>query len=240
MPFASSSPSPRKPSSENVAVVVIDVRAAQAGLAPAGPVIITRSQPPIPLFEPALNLLQTILVGGHASRLNRALVEEKKLAVAIGGGWSEGFDANVFFHSCNAARRGVDLKFERGWDAELATIVEHGVSEAELRRANMAAADFWRGVSTIDGKARLLGEYAVMRGDYRLLFAAPEAYERVTRAGVASIARQVFNPDKRTVGVLLPSAGDESVTGPLRSRLSRRSARACVFRPTCVRRSPTA
>jgi zinc protease len=63
-------------------------------------------------------------------------------------------------------------------------------------------------VSTIDGKARLLGEYAVMRGDYALLFAAPEAYERVTRADVARIARQVFNPDKRTIGVLLPSGGD--------------------------------
>jgi zinc protease len=48
-----------------------------------------------------------------------------------------------------------------------------------------------------------------MRGDYALLFAAPEAYERVTRADVARIARQVFNPDKRTVGVLLPTGGEE-------------------------------
>ena len=48
-----------------------------------------------------------------------------------------------------------------------------------------------------------------MRGDYQLLFAAPEAYESVTRADVARIARQVFNPDKRTVGVLLPSGGEE-------------------------------
>ena len=74
--------------------------------------------------------------------------------------------------------------FERALDVELARIVQDGVTEPELRRAkNLAAADFWRGVSTIDGKARLLGEYAVMHGDYRLLFTAPAAYERVTRVG---------------------------------------------------------
>ncbi len=73
------------------------------------------------------------------------------------------------------------------------------MTEQELRRAkNLAAADFWRGVSTIDGKARLLGEYAVMHGDYRLLFTAPAAYERVTRSDVAAIARAVFDPARRT------------------------------------------
>jgi len=161
-------------------------------------------------LEPALNILQTILVGGHAARLHRALVEEKQLAVAIGGGWSEGFDANIFVLHAVLPEGGSAAEFEQALDAELAAIVNDGVTEQELRRAkNMAAADFWRGVSTIDGKARLLGEYALMRGDYQLLFAAPEAYESVTRADVARIARQVFNPDKRTVGVLLPSGGEE-------------------------------
>jgi zinc protease len=160
--------------------------------------------------EPALNLLQTILVGGHAARLHRGLVEEQKRAVGIGGGWSEGFDANVFvLHAILPAGASVP-DFERALDGELERIVSHGVSEQELRRAkNFAAADFWRGVSTIDGKARLLGEYAVMHGDYRRLFAAPDAYEAVTREDVAGIAAQVFNPDRRTVGVLQPQGGEE-------------------------------
>ena len=162
-------------------------------------------------LEPALNILQTILVGGHASRLNRALVEEKKLAVAIGGGWSEGFDANVFVIHATLPAGGSVPDLEHALDAELEHIVKDGVTAQELRRAkNLVAADFWRGVSTIDGKARLLGEYAVMHGDYKRLFAAPDAYERVTREDVASIARQVFNADKRTVGVLRPQGGEAS------------------------------
>jgi zinc protease len=59
-------------------------------------------------------------------------------------------------------------------------------------------------LSTIDGKARLLGEYAVLHGDYRLLFAAPERYQSVTREQLLAVARQVFHPERRTVGVLQP------------------------------------
>jgi zinc protease len=135
---------------------------------------------------PALNLLQTILTEGDAARLHRALVEERKLAVEVGSGWSEGFDPNSY--------------------SVYATLAE-GASSSEFEQArakHQVAASFWRGVSTIDGKARLLGEYAVLHGDFHKLFAAPDAYERVTAADVLAVAREVFKPEHRTVGVLLP------------------------------------
>ncbi|MGH8230670.1 MAG: M16 family metallopeptidase, partial [Steroidobacteraceae bacterium] len=155
--------------------------------------------------EPALNLLQTILVSGHAARLNRSLVEQQKLAVAIGGGWSEGFDPNVFYLHATLPEGGSISDFERSLDAELERLVQGGVTEQELKRAkNLFAADFWRAVSTIDGKARLLGKYAVLHADYQRLFGAPDAYQAVTREQVAAIARQVFQADKRTIGELLP------------------------------------
>jgi len=155
--------------------------------------------------EPALNILQTILAGGDASRLHRSLVEEQELAVAIGGGWAEGFDPNVFMLHATLPEGGDLEALQSALDAQLAQLVEEGVTEAELRRAkNMVAADFWRGVSTIEGKARLLGEYTVMHGDHRLLFSAPETYERVTREQVQSVARTVFDAERRTVGMLRP------------------------------------
>jgi zinc protease len=165
--------------------------------------------------QPALNLLQTILVGGDASRLHRALVEQKKLAVMIGAGWPEGLDPNIFSIGATLPAAGSVEDFESALDEELARLIRDGVSERELRRAkNIAAADFWRGASSIDGKARLLGEYAVMHHDYRLLFTAPEAYQRVTREDVARIAQQVFNPARRTVGVLKPQDGDQPGAQP--------------------------
>jgi zinc protease len=155
--------------------------------------------------EPALNILQNILVGGDASRLHRSLVEQQRLAVAIGGGWAEGFDPNVFMLQATLAEGGELEALQAALDAQLARVVRDGVTEAELRRAkNMVAADFWRGVSTIDGKARLLGEYTVMHGDHRLLFAAPEIYESVTREQVQQVAAAVFDPERRTIGMLRP------------------------------------
>src|SRR5712671_2771004 len=106
--------------------------------------------------------------------------------------------------------RSTAAEFEQALYAELAHLLEAGVTPAELSRArNQVAAAFWRGVSTLDGKARLLGEYGVLHGDYRKLFAAPEAYERVSAAEVLAVARDVFKPQQRTVGVLLPRTGVE-------------------------------
>jgi zinc protease len=156
--------------------------------------------------QPALNLLQAILVGGDASRLHRSLVEERRVAVAVAAGWPEGFDPNIFSVHATLPAQGSVQAFESALDAELSKLVTHGVTKRELQRAqNIAAVDFWRGASTMDGKARLLGEYAVIHRDYRLLFDAPDAYQRVTCDDVNQIARYVFNPDRRTVGVLQAS-----------------------------------
>ncbi len=132
-------------------------------------------------------------------------MEQQRLAVAIGGGWSEGFDPNVFVLQATLPEDGELEALQTALDAELARLLREGVSEAELKRAkNLAAADFWRGVATLDGKARLLGEYTVLHGDHRLLFSAPERYESVTGAELLEVARAVFAPERRTVGLLKP------------------------------------
>ncbi|MFT3906465.1 MAG: pitrilysin family protein [Steroidobacteraceae bacterium] len=157
---------------------------------------------------PALNILQTILVGGDASRLHRSLVEEQKLAVEIDGGWPEGFDPSLFSFYATLPEGGSTEKLERALNAELDKLLKDGVTDKELARArNQVAAGFWSGVASIDGKARMLGEYAAIHGDYKALFTAPAAYDAVTREQVLAVARDVFKPEERTVGVLVPQAG---------------------------------
>jgi zinc protease len=68
----------------------------------------------------------------------------------------------------------------------------------------MAAVAFWKKLSTIDGKAQLLGEYEIFHGDWAKLFAAPDELERVTIEDVRAVAREVLNASRRTVGVLIP------------------------------------
>jgi zinc protease len=158
---------------------------------------------------PAVNLLLSILVDGDSSRLHRALVEEKQLAIEVGGHWQEGFDPGLLWLFLTLPEGSQVAEVQAAVDAELAAIAEHGVTDAELARAkNMTAAGFWKKLATIDGKAQLLGEYEVFHGDWLKLFDAPAQVDRVTRAEVQAVAREILDKRRRTVGVLLPEEGD--------------------------------
>jgi zinc protease len=156
---------------------------------------------------PAVNLLMSVLVEGDSSRLHRSLVETQKLAIDVGGYWHEGFDPSLAWFLLTLPEAGDVAALERAFDAEIARVVADGVTEGELARAkNLAAASFWKSIATIDGKARMLGEYEVIRGDWQQLFAAPARYEAVTREQVQAAAREILQRRKRTVGTLLPPA----------------------------------
>ncbi len=155
---------------------------------------------------PALNLLLSILVDGDSSRLHRRLVEERQIAVEVSGHWHEGFDPGLLWLYLTLPE-GADVeRAQHAVDHELAEVVRNGVSAAELGRAkNMTAAAFWRKLATIDGKAQLLGEYEVFHGNWLKLFDAPRLSDRVSQAQVQSVAHELLERRRRTVGVLVPS-----------------------------------
>ena len=156
----------------------------------------------------AVRLLLTMLVEGEAARLNRLLVEQLKLAVEVGGEWHEGFDAGLFWLHVTLPEGGSARAVRAALDAELASLIDRGVSAAELQRAkSLASAAHFRHLATLDGKAHLLGEYAVLRGGWRMLFDAPARYAALTRAHVQAAARTLLDPRRRTVGQLIPIGG---------------------------------
>jgi len=156
---------------------------------------------------PALELLARILTDGDASRLHRALVEDGKVAISVNSHVEAGFDPGLVWFLL-ALPAGTDPHVAEGvFDAELERLARDGVTQTELDRArNQALADFWRTLTTIDGKAQMLGTYEVLRGGYERLFEAPAAYERVTREDVQTLARELLRRTNRTVGVLGPSS----------------------------------
>jgi zinc protease len=154
---------------------------------------------------PALNLLMSILVDGDASRLYRQLVENHKVIVDLGGHWHEGFDPALLWLYFTLPEGSEPQAVQPIIDAELARVANEGVTPEELRRAkSMVAVSFWKKLSTIDGKAQLLGEYEIFHGDWAKLFTAPGEFERVTAADVQAVAREVLDTNHRTVGILLP------------------------------------
>jgi zinc protease len=154
----------------------------------------------------ALAVLLSILSDGDSSRLHRALVEEARVAIQVRAMHDPGFDPSLAWVLVDLPPGGDLAKTEGLLSAQLARVAREGVTDAELRKAkNIAVADFWRSLETINGRAQALGRAEVFEGDYRRLFDTPQRYEAVTREQVRKVAARVFAPDNRTVGVLVPT-----------------------------------
>ena len=152
---------------------------------------------------PAINLLMSVLTEGNSSRLHRLLVEEKQVAIQVGGYFAEGFDPGLTWLQLTLPTGARVAEVEKVLDAALDEVVARGVTDAELTRAkNLYASSFWKELTTINGKASLLGQFEVFEGDYRKLFDSPATYEKVTREDLQKAAALVFQKNRRTVGVL--------------------------------------
>jgi zinc protease len=159
--------------------------------------------------QPALDLLARILTDGDASRLHRVLVEERKLAISADSYTESGFDPGLVWFFLSLPAEGDVEKAETVFTQEIERVIKDGVTAEEVARArNQALADFWRALSTINGKAQTIGEYAVLRGGHERLFDAPKAYESVTPADIQKLAGELLRTSNRTVGVLAAAASD--------------------------------
>jgi zinc protease len=157
-----------------------------------------------PDFVP-LSVLEYILLRGQSSRLYQRLVDQQQLANSVSGGQSPHLDPFLFEIDVQP-RSGVETeRVEKALYTELDKLRTDLIEERELQKAkNTAVADFYRSIKTIDGKANVLGTYDVIFGDYRKLFSAVEQIHQVSREQVRSVAQKYFNPQHRTVGVLIP------------------------------------
>jgi zinc protease len=162
----------------------------------------------------ALELLMSVLAQGESSRLHLRLVEEEQVAINVGSVFYQTFDPHLVWLMAELPPGGDVARVEKLLDEELAKVREKGVTEAELRKAkNITVADFWRGLETNSHRAQLLGAYESYQGNWRKLFEAPARYEQVTREQVRKVAQRIFDSNRRTVGVLVPTAEEPAGQG---------------------------
>ncbi len=158
-----------------------------------------------------LKLLLRILVDGEASRLWRSLVERQRVAISVGGWQDAGFDPGLVYIYATLAAGDDPSLFESSLLAELERLVESSVTEEELQRArSLVLADYWRQLSTIAGKASLLGDFDVVHGSYEKLFELPERIDDITADDLAAVAGQVFTRQRMTLGVVEPTQASDT------------------------------
>jgi zinc protease len=153
----------------------------------------------------ALDVLQALLTQGNSSRLYKKLVRDLGIAINVDASFSWSIDPNLFYF---------DIKMKPGEDtatgeeavySELEAIAEKGVSEAELERVkNTLEADFIRSMQRVNGKARKIGSYEILFGDYRMIPRIPGLYRAVTNDDIKRVVKTYFAEKSRNVITLVP------------------------------------
>ena len=159
----------------------------------------------------ALELMNAILSSGNSSRLYKSLVDEQQLATSVFSYMPESFDPNLLYFYAVAGGEVEESQLEASLLSELERLKAEGVSERELQKVkNQKLMELYRTLETINGKANTLGTYELYFGDYKKMFSAPQAYEKVTAADIRRVAKKYLTQNNRTVGVLKDLSEEET------------------------------
>ena len=157
-----------------------------------------------PDFLP-LQALRRILIFGHSSRLYHRLIDRDQSAIEVKADLSLSLDPTLFVFTCQAKEGGDTRAIETALYAELERLQREGVTEREMQKArNAMLVELYDQLKTMDGQSHVLGNYEIFFGDYRKLFAADRALNKMTREEVRQVARKYFLENNRTVATLVP------------------------------------
>lgn len=154
----------------------------------------------------ALQILAEILAGSADSRLHKALVLDKKLALSVGAGYSPSALGLSEFGVYANPKPGVAIgDIEAAVEAELHRLLEHGVEAEEVAQAarRMQASAIYS-QDSLSGPANIVGTALAIGRSLDEVAAWPDKLGAVTPAEVAAAARAVLVERNSATGILLP------------------------------------
>lgn len=183
-------------------------------------IIIGYHKPNIDIMAPdnaVFNAISSLLSEGRSSRLNRALVRDKQVAVDAGGfpGMpGEKYPGLFLFYAITAPGKSND-EAEKALQAEIDRLIGEPVAAAELEGVKKRArANMLRGLDDNMGLAMELGQTCGLTGDWRNVFKRLENLNAVTPADVQRVAKATFTGANKTVAILEPLETAANQTAP--------------------------
>lgn len=153
----------------------------------------------------ALDVLQKVLAGGRSSRLHRKLVRELDIASKVSIYFPWRIDPNLFVFKVKMKSGRSTVEAEEAVYAAIDSIMTEGITGRELARAkNVLEAEFVRSMQTVNGRARKIGRYEMLLGNYQEILRVQECYRAITLNDVRAVTERYFHPSKRSVVTLLP------------------------------------
>jgi predicted Zn-dependent peptidase len=155
----------------------------------------------------ALSMLTTLLADGASSRMNKALVDNKQLAVASAAIPLPLEDPGLFI-AFGIANLGVNVDdLEEAMQQEINKVKEDLIGETELQKIrNQVENDFISSNSMMAGIAESLAEYYLIYGNTNLINTELEKFLAVTREDIRRVANEYLVNDNRVVLHWLPNS----------------------------------
>ncbi|MGH7773642.1 MAG: M16 family metallopeptidase [Candidatus Binatia bacterium] len=154
----------------------------------------------------ALDLLTVILAGGRSSRLYQDLVYHRRIARNVDADYAGLYvDSTTFSITAQVMPEKDPAEVEGAIDNLLSRVRSEPVSNRELEKAkNQVEAAFIFGQDSIFGQAMRIGHYE-SSARWQLLDSYLEGIRKVAVQDILKAAKQYLDPDRRTVGILIPA-----------------------------------
>jgi zinc protease len=170
----------------------------------------------------ALEMLSAILDGNEAARLPKNLVKTQRIAVSAGAGYDSTSRGPALFTLTGSPSDAHSVaELEAGLRAEIAQVIESGVTAEELARAKaqVIAAQIYKRDSMF-AEAMEIGQMETVGFSWRDIDRMLEQLKSVTAAEVQAAAKAIFNDDSLTVAELDPQPLPDTPRkrGPVGSR----------------------
>ena len=153
----------------------------------------------------ALDVLAGVLSGGKSARIYKSLIDEQRIALSAGAGYSNIMRYPYIFYLYGTAMPGREIRdVENALYAEVEKIKNDPPSDREAQKAkNQLEADFIMGQDSLFYQAMLTAQFELI-GDRTLKDRYIEGIRKVTPSDVQRVANIYLVEDKRTVGTLIP------------------------------------
>lgn len=164
-----------------------------------------------PQFAPGdgeLDLLASALADGSASRLDRALVQQQRIAQNVSCNQASGLLSSLFYISATGMPGVSAAQLEAAIDAVLVQCLAEGVSSEEVQRAvNKHEAEFAAGMQDLLSRADLLNQYESAFGNPAGFTRDLARYRSATPASVMEAAHNCLHLGRRGILAVLPKGG---------------------------------
>jgi zinc protease len=154
----------------------------------------------------ALDLLSVILASGRSSRLYQDLVYNKQIATGVDADYDGvSIGPAIFSFTAQVMPDKQQTEVENAIDKVIAQVRSEPVSDRELEKAkNQVEAAFVFGQDSIFGQALRIGQFESV-AKWQFINAYLPGIRAVTAADVLRVAKKYLDPDRRTVGTLVPT-----------------------------------